>query len=334
MLTAHQFTEQQQQEYRDFVAAHQSGSFLQSWAWGEFQQSAFGKTAIRYGVWQNNSLIATVQFLHTKVPGLPGSYLYAAYGPLVASALHDEMITHTLTALIDQIKKDFPNIWFVRFEPKDELPITGTPSQHIQPGSTLVVDLSQSEEELLAHTHKKTRYNIKMALKHHVTVRHSEIIDENALQLLINTSDRQGYKSHPASYYRALLSHLQKPRTAADCTAHLYQAVYEDKCVASAIMIDHGNTRTYLFGGSDTTYKHVMAPSALHWQAIRDAKNAGKTQYDWWGVETASGATPGFVQFKLRWGGTRKSYADARDIVLNTKWYFVYSQLRKINRLR
>ena len=102
--------------------------------------------------------------------------------------------------------------------------------------------------------------------------------------------------------------------------------------MAAAIVIDHGTTRTYLFGGSDNEKRNLMAPYALHWQAIQDAKNAGLTKYDWWGAETASGETPGFVQFKMRWGGTQKFYAGARDIVLNSSWYLAYNALRKVNR--
>ena len=97
-------------------------------------------------------------------------------------------------------------------------------------------------------------------------------------------------------------------------------------------MIDHGFTRTYLFGGSDNEFRQIMAPYALHWQAMRDARAAGATVYDWWGAETATGTTPGFVTFKLRWGGTKKFYAGARDVVLNSRWYVAYNALRKVNR--
>lgn len=324
-------TNENQEQYSNFVAAHSSGSFLQSWNWGEFQTSQ-NKIAVRYGVFENvngnKNLIAAVQLFHTKVPKLPGSYLYAPYGPLIAEEF-SEKNSEIISLMLAKIKTDFAKAWFIRFEPKDDLPIDGRPSVHIQPGSSLVTDLTSSEEELLADMHNKTRYNIKVAAKHGVTVNVGEINDE-AIELLVNTSDRQGYKSHPASYYINLLKYFQNQN--GDCKVQLYQAFSDNTCIASAVMVDHGFTRTYLFGGSDNEKRNLMAPYALHWQAIQDAKAVGKTSYDWWGTETATGATPGFVQFKLRWGGTQKFYAGARDIVMNSTWYLAYIALRKVNR--
>jgi peptidoglycan pentaglycine glycine transferase (the first glycine) len=337
-MTVLRLTEEHQQQYSDFVAANSSGSFLQSWAWGEFQ-TEHGKTAIRYGVFDSDdnapaSLIATVQLFHTKVPKLPGSYLYAPYGPLVAAELlnsGEESVREIIAALLGKIKTDFAKAWFIRFEPKDELPIDGKPSVHIQPGSTLITDLSISEEDLLAGMHPKTRYNIKVAAKHNIMVKQN-LTNADAIALLTGTSKRQGYKSHPAAYYEQLLSYFSNNANA-DCKLQLYEAFDGEVCIASAIMVDHGTTRTYLFGGSDNSKRNLMAPYALHWQAISDAKANGQTTYDWWGAETATGATPGFVQFKLRWGGTQQFYAGARDIVMNSRWYFAYTALRKVNRL-
>ena len=331
-----QLTEEYQQQYIDFVTAHPSGSFLQSWEWGEFQ-SRLGKKVVRYGMFNEdahgvNYLVATIQLLTTKVPRLPGFYLYAPYGPLIQEVTDSK--SNIVTLLLDTIKKDFSTAWFVRLESKDDVHIPeGKPSVHIQPGSTLVTDITKSETELLAGMHHKTRYNIKIAAKHGVTVTSSTASSRSeAIALLTKTSTRQGYKSHTTSYYTEMLSYFEKKSNNADCKVHLYEALLGESIIASAIMIDHGNTRTYLFGGSDDTHKNVMAPYAMHWQAIQDAKTLGLSAYDWWGIETATGATPGFVQFKLRWGGEKKMYASAQDIIFNSKWYFVYSLLRKVNR--
>lgn len=325
--------DEHKQQYEKFVIAHPSGSFLQSWDWGDFQ-TKHGKQVIRYGIFETNSLkkdelelVGTVQLLQTKVPLLQGTYLYAPYGPLI-----NKNQAELINDLVTKIKNDFSNSWFIRIEPKDELPIKGEPSVHIQPGSTLVTNLLQSEEELLSGMHPKTRYNIKVAAKHGVRVSSEAIGSPEAIKLLSETSKRQSYKSYSNTYYTELLKFLAPTKPDSLCTAWLYQATYENSVIASAIMIDYGTTRTYLFGGSDNSKRNLMAPYALHWKAILDAKNKGFQAYDWWGIETATGETPGFVQFKLRWGGTQKLYAKACDIILNQKWYRAYSVLRKINR--
>ena len=102
--------------------------------------------------------------------------------------------------------------------------------------------------------------------------------------------------------------------------------------VVSAVMVDFGEIRTFLFGGSSEMHKNVMASYLLHWQAMLDAKNAGLKEYDFWGIETSSGETPGFVRFKLGFGGAAKEYGGAWDAVFSPWKYRLYSLMRAFNR--
>lgn len=339
-MTVYRLSSDDQKHYSEFVAAHESGSFLQSWSWGDFQ-TQLNREAVRYGIFADmdqgkTKMIAAAQLFNTKIPRLPGFYLYAPYGPLISTGLNPTTTADVSNKLIEKIEDEFPKAWFIRFEPKDTLPIDGKPSLHIQPGSTLLTDLTASETDLLSAMHQKTRYNIRVASKHGVVVSSGSAstfpkTDQTAaVNLLTGTSKRQGYKSHSKAYYKQLLDFFAQEN--GDCQARLYTAKYNGQVIATAIMIDHSATQTYLFGGSDNSQRALMAPYALHWQAIQDAQRVGLKQYDWWGTETASGATPGFVQFKLRWGGTQKFYAGSRDIVLNSPWYHAYNALRKVNR--
>lgn len=312
-MEAIRFTEENKQDYIDFVTANR-GSFLQSWAWGDFQTSQH-KTAIRYGFKDNGKLVGVVQLLKTKVPHLSGYYLYAPYGPIGAIN-------------VEQIKKDFSDCWFIRLEPTEDININGTETQRIQPAKTLITDLTKSIDELQNEMHQKTRYNIKVATKHNVVVEVNEQADNDVIQLLTQTSKRQNYHSYPASYYEALINSVDD-----DAKISVYEARYNNELIAAAIMVDFADTRTYLFGGSTDSNRNVMAPYALHWQAMQDAKEAGFSSYDWWGIETATGKMPGFVQFKLKWSGETRAYPAAIDIIMNSAWYTIYKVLRKLNRL-
>lgn len=322
-MTVKKLVEIEREQYQTFVATHPSGSFLQSWGWGEFQATQ-NKLPIRYGIFDNSGLTGSVQLFKTKVPYLPGYYLYAPYGPILQNQ-------NLLETLITQIKKDYPDAWFIRLEPKQDIPLSGEVTVHIQPGKTLITDITQPIEDLLAGMHKKTRYDINLSNKHGIVVNSSQASIEQGLQLLAETSKRQGFHSYPKSYYESLMDALDKPDS--DCKARLYQASYQNKVISSAIMIDYHEIRTYLFGGSNNAYRAQMAPYALHWQAIRDAKQAGLKYYDWWGIQTATGKVPGFVQFKLRWGGREISYPPAKDLIWHRTWYSIYKLLRKLNRL-
>lgn len=313
------FNEDNKQQYIDFVTANPSGSFLQSWSWGEFQELR-GKPAIRYGhIDESGKVIGTMQLLKIFVPHMKGFYLYAPYGPV-----------GNYGGLPEQAKLDYPDSWFIRLEPKQTLELWGEKTQRTQPGKTLITNLEKSLPELLADMHPKTRYNIKVAEKHGVVVTTSQQPTPEIIHLLAETSKRQSYHSYPASYYEALVKFFQN---LGDATLTVYQAHYNSELLATAIMIDHGSTRTYLFGGSRDTQRNVMAPYALHWQAMQDAKQAGLKHYDWWGIETATGKVPGFVRFKLGWGGDTVIYPHTIDIVQNHAWYTIYKVFRKLNRL-
>ncbi len=312
------FHDGNKQQYIDFVTANHGGSFLQSWSWGEFQTKQ-GKEAIRYGHVEDGQVTGSVQFLKISVPHMNGYYLYSPYGPL-----------GNYGGLPEEAKKDFPDAWFIRLEPNQDLEMVGEKTQRTQPGKTLITDLSKSLSDLLNEMHPKTRYNIKVADKHGVNIKSSSEANPEVIALLTATSKRQNYNSYPASYYESMISFFQNSR---DIELTVYQALYKAELLAAAVMIDHGNTRTYLFGGSNDSQRNVMAPYAMHWQAMQDAKQAGLTHYDWWGIETATGKLPGFVRFKLGWGGDTVIYPSAIDLVQNHAWYTIYKVFRKLNRL-
>jgi peptidoglycan pentaglycine glycine transferase (the first glycine) len=325
-------TDLDQPQYHRFVNNHLSGSFLQSWNWGQWQLQ-LGQQVHRFFVKEGEAILLSAQVIQTTIPGFHRHYLYIPYGPLMDQS-HPEVINY----FIAELKKLFPQSLFIRLEPKDNLKIPGQPTPHIQPGKTLVLDLKQSPEQLLANMHPKTRYNIKVAERHEVRITNEPVVTpgyglhlKEALNLLVNTAKRQDFKSHPANYYKNLIDFFSmQPQS--DCTISVYKALYKQQLLATALMIDFGSQRTYLFGGTADQDKNVMAPYALHWQAVRDAQEKNLTSYDFWGIETASGKTPGFVRFKLGWGGETINYPAATDIVLNQAWYTIYNVLRKINR--
>jgi lipid II:glycine glycyltransferase (peptidoglycan interpeptide bridge formation enzyme) len=188
---------------------------------------------------------------------------------------------------------------------------------------------------------------------------------KEAVDLLLETSARQGYKAYGREYYEGMINFLAIQNTG-QLNLHIYKAVYNNKLLASAIMLDFsaksslnghlggsasgGGTRTFLFGGSSEENKNIMAPYLLHWRAMVDAKVAGLTQYDFWGIETSSGEVPGFVRFKLGFATPSttssgpsgqqssgslsgiKEYSGAYDIVISPVGYKLYKILRKIKR--
>ena len=335
--------ENQKEEYNQFVAAQKSGSFLQSWEWGEWQET-LGRQVLRYWILSagggptsggdiSKNLIGSIQSIKMPLFGKK-YYLYCPYGPVVRDP-------SDALGMAQLLKQKFTEAVFIRIEPKslstNHLALS-TKSPNIQPGKTLIINLEKSEEELLAEMHPKTRYNIKVAQKHGVEIKdefdisigHGLFFDE-ALKLILETSKRQKFNTFPAGYYKNLID-FYTLHNRSSLKLHIYKAVFQNQLLAAAIMVDFGKIRTFLFGGSSEFHKNVMAPYLLHWQAMRDAKALGLSTYDFWGIETSSGETPGFVRFKLGFGGEEWEYGGAYDIVKNNLWYKVYKSTRTINK--
>jgi lipid II:glycine glycyltransferase (peptidoglycan interpeptide bridge formation enzyme) len=273
-------------------------------------------------------------------------YLYCPYGPVVSGQL-----LVISDQFIQILQKKFSDAVFIRVEPKYNLSLTLSlkgegkmqKTKNIQPGKTLIIDLAKTEDELLADMHHKTRYNIRLAQKHGVEVKDEfylvngkGLLAKEAVELIAKTSQRQGYKAQSPDYFEKLISYFAIQNPQGHLKLHVYKALYNKQLLASAIIIDYGKTRTYLFGGSSDEFKNIMAPYLLHFQAMVDAKAVGLTEYDFWGIETSAGDTPGFVRFKLGFSTLEnaiKKYAGAYDIIFKPFEYRLYGLLRAVNRV-
>jgi len=331
--------------YNRFVKNNEAGSFLQSWEWGEWQAS-LGREALRFFViddYQGGNL-ASIQLIKMPLP-FGRYYLYAPYGPVLAGGENFQFPIFNFQLLLRELKKKFSEAIFIRIEPKEtynlqlttyNLPIVK--SANIQPGKTLLIDLTKSADDLLVEMHPKTRYNIKIAQKRGVEIKdefdisvgHGLFFDE-ALKLIMQTSKRQKFTTFPPEYYKKMVDFFALG--SGEVRLHVYKAVLNDQLLSGAIMIDFGKTRTFLFGGSSENNKNVMAPYLLHWQAMQDAAAQGFKIYDFWGIETASGDVPGFVRFKLGFGGREQIYAGAYDYIISKSRYRTYRILRAANKM-
>lgn len=305
----------QQQAWNAFVLEHgpRSGRFLQSWQWGEFQASV-GETVRREVLRTGDEVTGVAQWLDRDVPGF-GMYAYCPKGPVGAGVW------------------DRGHGFFSRIEP-EALVGDATRSIELNPAHTIITDLTQTQEALQAQMHRKTRYNIRVANKHGVEVKMGEVNFDDVWKLFEQTAKRGGFKLHARSYYEAMLHALKD----GECRAFLATASYDGVLLAANVMIDFGDTRTYLHGASSNEGRKYMAPYALHWALMQDAKAQGMKWYDWWGVasEDADSSHPwaGISRFKRGFGGEEVGVLGTIDVVEQPVRYQLYRLARWIRRLK
>jgi peptidoglycan pentaglycine glycine transferase (the first glycine) len=199
------------------------------------------------------------------------------------------------------------------------------PDAYTEPRDTLCVDLRLPEKAILAQMKPKGRYNIRVSLKHGVS-----IVEDNSEQGMADflriyeiTAARQGTEAKLPGYFQALVSLLKPLRRVSICFAE-----HEGRRLATAIVIYFGRRATYFFGGSLASHRHVMAPYLLHFEIMRQAKAKGCEWYDFWGI--APGNQSGhpwhdITIFKRKFGGTELNLVPTLDYVYDPPAYERYA---------
>lgn len=198
---------------------------------------------------------------------------------------------------------------------------------HYQPDTTLIIDLTKSEDEILAQMKQKGRYNIRLAEKKGVQIHESNDASE-FYKILQQTTQRDNFKGHNKEFYQKMIDMVDG--------AKLYYAQYGGKIIAGLIATFYKDTATYYYGASSNEHRNVMAPYLLQWHVILKAKSHGCKFYDFLGIApegTKNHPWEGVTAFKRKFGGEIYEYAEAKELVFKPFWYWVLRLVKWIRSL-
>ncbi len=314
---------------------------LQSWAWGEFK-AAGGAKVERLGLFEAGQLRQVWQIFFHPLPYLPKQI---GYFPRAAEISHSQLAALTDLAREHQALAILiePEIVVRRWknkrghlQPQAKEFASPRPSQFgLQPAHrplfpryTFWLDLRQSEAELLANFHPKTRYNLRLAERKGVEVRedNSPAALEVFLDLLFQTTQRQHFYLHDRAYFRRLWRILRPAGW-----AHLFLAFYQQQPLAAWIIFAYKDRLFYPYGASSNQQRQLMASNLLCWRVIQYGLRHHYRQFDLWGSPPpdVSPENPwyGFYRFKLGYGPDLVEFVGSWDFVFQPFWYQLYSRL-------
>jgi lipid II:glycine glycyltransferase (peptidoglycan interpeptide bridge formation enzyme) len=325
-------TSQQKKAYNK-VVTHP----LQTYEWGEFR-SATGITVVRRIITEQNSIVDGFSLTIHPIPKTPWTIGYLPKGSRPTKKVLNEL---------QKIGKQYHCI-FIQLEPN--IPNSSSEQQSLKKLGlrmsahplftkyTFVLDLTPSEDEIFKKLHGKTRYNIKIAQRHSVTISEKETPEafETYLQLTAQTTKRQNFYAHTPNYHTTqwdILSHTAAaPYTS--LTSHLLLANYNKKTLAAWILFVFKDTLYYPYGASSNEHRETMSSNLIMWEAIKFGKKLGLKKFDMWG---ALGPDPdptdswfGFHRFKQGYRPDHVEFVGSFDLVLNPVLYRVYSVADKI----
>lgn len=205
--------------------------------------------------------------------------------------------------------------------------------EQIQFKNTVIVDLSESEEIMLARLKQKTRYNIRLAEKKGVSIREGKLEDlENLYKMYAETSVRDGFVIRDENYYMTVwkifmqspISNLQSPITIP------LIAEYNNEVIAAIFLFMFAGRAYYVYGMSRNLHREKMPTYLLQWEAMKIAKSNGCLTYDLWGapdVFDESDSMWGVYRFKEGLGGEVIRTLGAYDFAPNKILYKLYADI-------
>ncbi|NVB81553.1 MAG: peptidoglycan bridge formation glycyltransferase FemA/FemB family protein [Kofleriaceae bacterium] len=195
------------------------------------------------------------------------------------------------------------------------------------PPDTVVVDLTASEETMLARMHHKTRYNVRLAARRGVEIVEGTVADLPAwYELYLETMARHNLPPRPLAHFRAMLDETGEG-SASPVQTRLLLAKQGWRLVAGMLLALAPPRATYLYGASSSEHRHLMGSSALQWAAMRAAKAHGCIDYDMLGAAPRhDDAHPlaGVHRFKMGFGGRLVHREGCWDYPFDERVYTAY----------
>jgi peptidoglycan pentaglycine glycine transferase (the first glycine) len=325
--------ERDRAEWNAFVSQSRFGHVLQSWEWGELKARG-GWKPLRLALHQNGAILAAAQVLVRSLPYGVARLAYVPRGPALDYGnveLLDEML-HALHMLAGE-----QGVMSLKVEPDvtqpSELPgileSRGLrPGSPVQMRSTIWVDLTASEEEMLARQKQKTRYNIRLAAKKGVVVRRAAPEEiRHWYAMYSTTAERDTFTIHSRQYYEDVMAVLGPGGLAT-----LLLAEHQGDLLAGIIVFGFGHTAQYMYGASTNQKRNLMAPYLLQWEGMRWAKSRGATVYDMWGIPDVLSEDEslwGVYRHKRGYGGDIVKYIGAFDLVRSRLRHLAFEQLAR-----
>lgn len=319
-----------QQQWDDFVTSHDDANFLQSWAWGEFHEARNKKVVRRIALNDKDEVVGA--YVGQIETAKRGTYMAIAGGPIL-DWREKELREAIFADIKEQAQKD--DCVFVRVRPQiiessdnremfANLGLKPAP-MYLSVEFAGVLDITKTEEQILAGASQGLRRKIRKAQKNNITVSTStdpkDIHEFYEIQL--QTAARHKFVEFSESFLRKQFEAFAKYDA-----VKLYTAKLGDEILAQNFIIFYGHEAAYHYGVSTELGTKYSGAPLLHLAAMKDARERGIERYNFWGITAEDDVNHRFYgvsQFKRSFGVTELKYLHAHDLIIKpTKYKFDY----------
>lgn len=324
--------------WESFLLSRTPRSFLQSWGWGEVNRKT-GEKIFRLGFLKDRKLAGVCLIIKQKAKR--GPHLLIPGGPFID--WNDKPLVKFFVEFLRKLAKE-EQAWFIRAR----LELLDTPENnnkfkrlgfvfapmHLHAENTWVLDITKSEEELLAGMRKSTRYLVKKSQIENLKIDISK--DKKYASVLYSlqkeTAKRHGFVGFPQKLFEIEIEEFAK-----DDNAQVFICRKGKKVLAVAIIVFYGDSAYYHFSGSTSEFSKIPFSYFLQWEIIREAKKRGMKYYNFWGIapnDNPKHRFAGVTLFKTGFGGKRVDWLHAHDLPISRNYWltYVFETLRRFFR--
>jgi len=315
-------------EWEKFVLGLNPNTFLHSWSWGEMQK-ILGEKIVRFGAYDDEKLCGVA--LGITVSARRGHFLFCPHGPLVENseseitivllgelkkyAIRNNLVVLRVSPL--EIANEKNNLFYKNFGMRPA-------PMHVHAETMWILDIRQTEEQILKEMRKTTRNLVGRAERDGVKIRISR--EEKDLEtfekLYTETADRENFVGFSRSFLDAEFEAF-----AADNNVFFAFAEYQGDVISGALITTYGNTGFYHQGASTRKWPKVPGAYLLQWEIIRELRRQGKERYNFWGIAPTEGKNhpwAGLSLFKQGFGGYCEDYVHAQDLPLKPAYWITW----------
>jgi len=325
---------------------------LQTWQWGEVK-SQFGWEPHPF-LWRDESgeVCAAVLILQRQIAiggfAMRLSVMYAPRGPLldwsdstlVKRIFNDlQSFAKRKGAIFLKVDPDLPLGFGIPGETDAQPNPSGMAAketlqnqgwvfsdEQVQFRNTVIVDLTENEQDLLMRMKSKTRYNIRLAKRSGVTVRAGGVEDIDLLyRMYAHTSIRDNFLIRSKGYYETVWRKFFTAGLAEPLIAEV-----NGEPIGAVVIFRFGGCAWYIHGMSLNEHREKMFNYRLQWEAMVRSKAAGCHAYDMWGAPDRFNEDDplwGVYRFKDGFGGRVVRTLGAWDYPVRPLIYRLYSQV-------
>lgn len=333
-------------DWRLIVQQHEEANFLQSPAYARMNELLGAKVIF-------DDFEGAGWCLMVVRDAKRGRYLEIPCGPLID--WHDKALVSKAFDRIAEVAKREKCV-FVRVRPQLKanqenlqmlagLGLKESP-MHLAAEHTVMIDLTKSEDELLANMRRQTRYEVRRAGKLGIMVEkyNSEDVFREFHDVQADTARRQNFVppslkvllAEREAFGRNIEIYIAKTSNengndevdGGDGVAKQAPSKSPDnrggEPIAYGLIIKDGREGDYYEAASTELNRKLPGAYALLWRVMRDLKEEGYERFNLWGI--APPGQPGHryagvTTFKTGFGGEVVEYVPAHDLVISKMGY-------------